>query len=1061
MTTQSYKNHDNFSAGCRNPDEQRRILYLAHDLDDAAIWRRVDMLRLGGAEVTVAGFRRRSGPLPENALVLGQTYNTRMIQRVLSVLQQRMRLKASFSDIPHPDTILCRNLEMLALAVPLRRSLSKGRPVALIYEVLDIHRLMVGPSKPARAMRWIERRLCRGVDGLIVSSPAFLRAHFEAYEQCQAPVFLVENKVVNAASPIPKPSEYQCKDAPLRIGWFGILRCPFSLHSLDALTRARPGRYQVILRGRPALDALPDFHRIVEANPDLQFEGSYVYPDDLARIYSGVDLAWLIDRYDTGSNSDWLLPNRLYESGINQVPPIAVAGTETARRLNELELGLILDQADNDAVIDMMDKLSSETLEHLRQAQHTAPLSTWRTTDQEARDLVDAIAGKKAEQHVGTSQDAVLIVVPTLNEAAHIAAVIDGLVGFMQRRLRCGALVRLVIADGGSTDGTLDIVRDRIAALPQFDIRLLNNPARIQSAAINAACARFGDGMDWLLRLDAHSSYPDDFADVLLKEAEKTGVASVVVSMNAVGTTPMQRIIALTQNTRLGNGGSAHRLAGTGRFVDHGHHALMRLDAFRSVGGYDESFSHNEDAELDLRLTQAGHRIWLTSRTKLTYFPRQSLASLFRQYLNFGRGRARTVLKHKLRPRPRQLLMISVAPAVAMTALASFGMFFTIPAALWGLACLIGGAALAVNRRDPLALAAAPIAATMHLGWSIGFWRQVLLRPPASHSRLALAHPPETAPVLIDHVAVGVCTHRRPELLGTLRSLEGQVLPCGTRLSIIVVDNDDTPTARDMVESFASGSQHNVIYRFAPSGNISIARNAALEEAERRELSVFAFIDDDEIAPPEWLNTLITRLTDANTDVVVGPVRAIYPTDAPRWMQVLSIHDTRPETDADGRPIAGHSCNVIMNLASDALTGRRFDLDRGISGGEDTAFFRAAMQDGAQVAFAPTAWLDEPVTPERATISWLLKRRFRMGQTHGNLLRQDNGTHGRFAMLPLAFAKVVYCMGLALVTIPVAARRNANLLRGALHMGTIASLIGFREVAIYGSSSSKRRVTGI
>lgn len=1061
MTTHSHKNHDNFSACCRSSDGQRRILYLAHDLDDAAIWRRVDMLRLGGAQVTVAGFRRRTGALPENALVLGQTYNARMIQRMLSVLRQRLRLNASFLDIPHPDTILCRNLEMLALAVPLRRNLSKDRPVALVYEVLDIHRLMVGPSKPARAMRWIERRLCRGVDGLIVSSPAFLRAHFEAYEQCQAPVFLVENKVVNAASPIPKPSEHQCKDAPLRIGWFGILRCPFSLHSLDALTRARPGHYQVILRGRPALDALPDFHRIVEANPDLQFEGSYRYPDDLARIYSGVDLAWLIDRYDTGNNSDWLLPNRLYESGINQVPPIALAGTETARRLGELELGLILDRADNGSVIDMMDTVSSDALERLRQAQHAVPLSTWKTTDQEARSLVNAIVGENAKQYVDASQDSVLIVVPTLNEAAHIASVIDGLEGFLQRRQHHGTRARLVIADGGSTDGTQEIVRDRIAAFPQFDIRLMANPARIQSAGINAACARFGDDMDWLLRLDAHSSYPDNFIDILMDEAQKNSVASVVVSMNAVGTTPMQRIIALTQNTRLGNGGSAHRLAGTGRFVDHGHHALMRLDAFRSVGGYDESFSHNEDAELDLRLTQAGYRIWLTSRTKLTYFPRPSLVSLFRQYLNFGRGRARTVLKHQLRPRLRQLVMISVAPAVALAALTPFEALFALPAALWLLACLIGGTSLAVGRSDPSALGTVPIAATMHLGWSLGFWRQILLRPAKSHSRFALTHSAASAPMAINHVAVGVCTYRRPELRGTLRSLEGQALPSGTRLSIIVVDNDDTPTARNMVESFASGSQHNVIYRFAPSGNISIARNAALEEAERRELSVLAFIDDDEIAPSDWLDTLITRLADANADVVVGPVRAIYPTDAPRWMQHLSIHDTRPETGADGRPIAGHSCNVIMNLASDALTGRRFDLERGVSGGEDTAFFRAAMQDGAQIAFAPTAWLDEPVTPERATISWLLKRRFRMGQTHGNLLRQENGTHGRFVMLPLAFAKVAYCMSLALVTIPVAARRNANLLRGALHMGTIASLIGFREIAIYGSSSSKGRVTRI
>jgi succinoglycan biosynthesis protein ExoA len=45
------------------------------------------------------------------------------------------------------------------------------------------------------------------------------------------------------------------------------------------------------------------------------------------------------------------------------------------------------------------------------------------------------------------------------------------------------------------------------------------------------------------------------------------------------------------------------------RFVEHGRHALIRLDAFRAVGGYDATQSHNEDAEFDYRLTGNGGRI--------------------------------------------------------------------------------------------------------------------------------------------------------------------------------------------------------------------------------------------------------------------------------------------------------------------------------------------------------------------------------------------------------------------------------------------------------------------
>jgi succinoglycan biosynthesis protein ExoA len=205
----------------------------------------------------------------------------------------------------------------------------------------------------------------------------------------------------------------------------------------------------------------------------------------------------------------------------------------------------------------------------------------------------------------------VLIVIPTLNEADHIGRLVDWLSGQLDR-----LQARLVVVDGGSSDQTCKIVQDRSSDR----VKLIQNPHRLQSAALNLAVAQCADERTtWLIRVDAHAHYPDDFCDILLDEAQRRGADSVVVSMEAVGSGFWQRAIALAQNSRFGNGGSAHRLAGAGKWVDHGHHALMRIDTFKDVGGYDPSFSHNEDAELDLRLAKAGHRIWLTGRTRLQY----------------------------------------------------------------------------------------------------------------------------------------------------------------------------------------------------------------------------------------------------------------------------------------------------------------------------------------------------------------------------------------------------------------------------------------------------------
>ena len=115
--------------------------------------------------------------------------------------------------------------------------------------------------------------------------------------------------------------------------------------------------------------------------------------------------------------------------------------------------------------------------------------------------------------------------------------------------------------------------RQRARAARDDRVRLIDNPRRLQAAAVNLAVERFGDDHPWLLRLDAHSAYPPDFGDVLLAEGRRTGADSVVVSMHAQGQGFLQRAIAEAQNSRLGNGGSAHRLAGGGAWVDHGHHA--------------------------------------------------------------------------------------------------------------------------------------------------------------------------------------------------------------------------------------------------------------------------------------------------------------------------------------------------------------------------------------------------------------------------------------------------------------------------------------------------------
>lgn len=309
----------------------------------------------------------------------------------------------------------------------------------------------------------------------------------------------------------------------------------------------------------------------------------------------------------------------------------------------------------------------------------------------------------------------VLVIIPCLNEESHIDRVVGSVLSDSAAKK-----FLVVVADGGSTDRTCEIV----TALAERDprVQLVRNPQRIQSAAVNRAARQFGSGRRWLVRLDAHADYPHDFVSQLLGEAERTGADSVVVAMKAQGVSCFQRAVAAAQNSLLGAGGSPHRRDGAPGFVDHGHHALFDLSRFLALGGYDESQSHNEDAEFDVRLARAGGRIWLTRATAVNYFPRATVGDLWRQYRNHGRGRAQTVLRHRMRPKLRQLAPAAVIPALLAACLAPFVPIAALPAFLWLAACLVAGTGLGARERSRCAFAASFAAPVMHLGWSVGFW---------------------------------------------------------------------------------------------------------------------------------------------------------------------------------------------------------------------------------------------------------------------------------------------------------------------------------------------------
>ncbi len=324
-----------------------RVLYLVHDLSDPAVRRRVLMLAAGGAEVTLAGFRRGENRLADiegvTPLELGATADARFAQRLLAVAGAAAGLARRLAGIARPDVILARNLEMLALA---GRASARFGSVPIAYECLDVHRLLLKDGLVGKALRAAESRFARNARLLVTSSPAFVEHYFRPLSGVRAPVHLLENRVLElGGNETNLPVRARPAGVPWRIGWFGAIRCRKSLDLLAAFTRRMEGRFEVVLRGRPVRSEFDDFDGLVAREPFLRFEGPYRNPEDLAAIYDEVDFAWAMDFFEEGQNSLWLLPNRLYEGCRHGVLPIVLEGTETARLAGRYGIGVTLADA--------------------------------------------------------------------------------------------------------------------------------------------------------------------------------------------------------------------------------------------------------------------------------------------------------------------------------------------------------------------------------------------------------------------------------------------------------------------------------------------------------------------------------------------------------------------------------------------------------------------------------------------------------------------------------------------------------------------------------------------
>ncbi len=228
-------------------------------------------------------------------------------------------------------------------------------------------------------------------------------------------------------------------------------------------------------------------------------------------------------------------------------------------------------------------------------------------------------------------------------------------------------------------------------------------------------------------------------------------------------------------------------------------------------------------------------------------------------------------------------------------------------------------------------------------------------------------------------VAVCVITYKRPQ--GLTRLLEGlNALTFQERrphIRVIVVDNDDAGSAYQTCEAVRPRFNWELECYVEPRRGIPFARNTAIARAGN-DADYIAFIDDDEVPEPNWLDELLRVMAKYEADVVAGPAVPHFMKEPPLWVIKGEFFASRRRTTGERLDRAATN-NVMIRSAVLRAMANLFDERMALTGGSDIHLFRRVHRAGYRIVWADEALTTEWIPPSRVGTMWILRRAFRVG----------------------------------------------------------------------------------
>ena len=250
----------------------------------------------------------------------------------------------------------------------------------------------------------------------------------------------------------------------------------------------------------------------------------------------------------------------------------------------------------------------------------------------------------------------------------------------------------------------------------------MDNPAGTTPAGLNIAMAASKGQI--VARVDAQSRVPPDYIERAVHTLARTGAANVGGVQRPMGADGLPGAIAAAMSSPFGGGPAAFRRGWRSGPADTVYLGVFDRGALESVGGFDETLERNQDYELNWRLRQKGHTVWLDPSLVVDYVPRTDYAGLAGQYFSYGAWKRKMLMRHPGSLRVRQLAAPALVAGLAASAaeLARGRSRGAAVPAFYLAACVIAATRLGrvlPDWRDRVRAAGAFV--TMHVTWGAGF----------------------------------------------------------------------------------------------------------------------------------------------------------------------------------------------------------------------------------------------------------------------------------------------------------------------------------------------------